>query len=252
MRTCVFLVLVAALAEASRIVGGNEISPPFSRPYVGALVRGDARHFCGAVLITPRAALTAAHCAQSSEPWAVVFHRHNESKSLVVEGAVGRTIEQVFVHPGYSRFTLRFDFALLLWDEPIDFVRPARLAFKLHDAIEHLAGTTLGWGATAEAGPSSDVLRGVSGLGFWANLTECEQALGGAFAVDYTMICAGGLRGRDACQGDSGGPLLVDNTDDVVGLVSWGLGCAREGLPGVYAFVPAAEEFVRRHVTLPY
>lgn len=36
-------------------------------------------------------------------------------------------------------------------------------------------------------------------------------------------------------QGDSGGPLACD--DEVVGIVSWGQGCAQEGYYGVYADV---------------
>jgi trypsin len=50
------------------------------------------------------------------------------------------------------------------------------------------------------------------------------------------MFCAGYLDGRkDGCQGDSGGPLIVDNT--LVGIVSWGNGCAQENFPGVYTKV---------------
>jgi hypothetical protein len=94
-----------------------------------------------------------------------------------------------------------------------------------------------------------DVLRAVSGLELWS-LERCSRVLNQT--IHDSMLCAGGQPGRDACQGDSGGPIWIDNTDLLVGSVSWGLGCARDGLPGVYSFVPAAEEFIRSFVDLPY
>nr|CAD7586767.1 unnamed protein product [Timema genevievae] len=72
---------------------------------------------------------------------------------------------------------------------------------------------------------------------------QCEESLSPIGIHEETMLCTwfpGG--GKDACQGDSGGPLVHDNV--LVGIVSWGIGCARAGNAGVFTKVSHFRDWI--------
>lgn len=74
------------------------------------------------------------------------------------------------------------------------------------------------------------------------NQEECKRAYSGAGApITERMICAG-APGKDACQGDSGGPLTRNGI--LIGLTSWGIGCARPDFPGVWTRVAAVSTWI--------
>lgn len=56
--------------------------------------------------------------------------------------------------------------------------------------------------------------------------------------IDGSVLCAGLYHGNvDTCQGDSGGPLFIHSPASapvLVGITSFGEGCAQAFKPGVY------------------
>jgi len=66
-------------------------------------------------------------------------------------------------------------------------------------------------------------------------LEKCDEMYNNVGVdIDNSMLCAASP-GKDACQGDSGGPLYDKENYVLVGVVSFGNGCADENYPGVYA-----------------
>ena len=68
--------------------------------------------------------------------------------------------------------------------------------------------------------------------------SDCNNYYSGQ--ITENMLCAGDVENGvvGACQGDSGGPLTVEGEDGysvLIGVASWGGGCARGGNPGVYS-----------------
>jgi secreted trypsin-like serine protease len=94
--------------------------------------------------------------------------------------------------------------------------------------------TVTGWGKnkSGKGARFSPVLREVD-----IQTVDCASEKDYRGKTNAAMICAG-APGKDACQGDSGGPLILTYGEPVlVGIVSWGIGCAEAGHPGLYVRV---------------
>lgn len=75
----------------------------------------------------------------------------------------------------------------------------------------------------------------------------CTEQYSDINPITEAMVCAGyDEGGKDACSGDSGGPLV--DGDTLVGIVSWGAGCARADYAGVYTRVGAFIEWIAENL----
>ena len=245
------LAALALPAPAFAVVGGTAVHSG-SYPFVVAVGNTEGT-YCGGTLIAPNVVLTAAHCI-TGEPTALQHLRvlvgspRLRADLATPDGIHVLGVTAVYVHPKFSETTMHYDAALLTLDHSIPGVRTLALA----DASP-LAGSTVsaaGWGATNEdGGAMPNHLRSVIlKVGTSSSCNRGNATKAGYFAP--SMLCASNP-GRDTCSGDSGGPLISTSNGHavLVGITSFGQGCAEASHPGVYTRVSAVRAWARAQVS---
>ncbi|XP_789887.2 enteropeptidase [Strongylocentrotus purpuratus] len=227
----------------SRIVGG--VDAIYGEwPFIGSL-RSRGGHVCGATLINPGWAVTAAHCLYA-------FNRITLGDlQLDSETSASFTtnIADQIGHEWYDDDSTDYDYAMLRLEEraPIgNYIQPACLAESHREHESYRNCYIVGWGLTAEDGDIANTVQKAHVK--LIDFDECNAAYD--FELNERIhICAGYMVGGiDTCQGDSGGPLIcegVDGRQHLVGATSFGYGCARRGSPGVYARISSMTEWMQ-------
>lgn len=223
-----------------KVLGGS-VAAPGQFPWMVSMIDAKAERaifgaYCGGTVIAPRVVITAAHCVQGVRDGEmdVIVGRTRLSQDDVGERI---PVAKIVAHPAYDNSSVRNDVALLQLSRPTE-ATPLAIAHPADDGLT-APGTrviTSGWGTTTEGGEASDEL-------LFVRLTArsrgyCDREYGRIH--DASQLCIGSSRaGEDTCQGDSGGPVTSGEAEAIrlVGLVSYGNGCGREGVPGVYTRV---------------
>ena len=271
-----------------RVVGGSQ-SAIAQYPWQAAVVESSAkapgqnaheRQFCGGSLIAPQIVITAAHCVHDNDPdcnsfVSCLLHDPNGDHTRKVDPddidvVLGRTtlsdgssgeeapvqglVEQGNFDPAYGSHGLpNYDVAYLVLASPAS-APVIKIAGTDEDALWDPESWVeiSGWGSTSETGDTVDTLRSAA-VPVTADSTCADE-----YGDDYdpsTMVCAGFEGGGvDTCYGDSGGPLqapLDGGGYRLVGITSWGGGCAEPGFAGVYTRVagPAMRNLIQDDVS---
>ncbi|KAL9893610.1 trypsin-1 isoform 1-T1 [Glossina fuscipes fuscipes] len=228
--------------EEIRIIGGRPTGVN-QYPWMARIVY-DGKFHCGASLLSRDYILTAAHCVKKlrKSKIRIIFGDHDQEIASESK-AIQRAVVSITKHRGFDPDTYNNDIALLKLRKPVLFskiIKPVCLPRYNYDPAGRV-GTVVGWGRTSEGGVLPSVVNHVKIP--IMSVTECRNQKYKSYRITKTMLCAGKLN-TDSCQGDSGGPLLLSNGFKyfIIGIVSWGVGCGREGYPGVYTrvskFVP--------------
>ncbi len=205
------------------------------------------KSFCGGTYVGGKWVITAAHC---------VIDVDSDSLTLNIGGFNLRTnqdnifdVAKIFIHEGFTFPSLTNDIAIIELKTTPQNIRPALLPNNTL-LSQYIASndpvTALGRGTQSVVAIGGDA----PGEFFDPKLyqvdvnlvsnTECKRKMGFDKITD-DMLCAGNLAGGvGTCFGDSGGPLLhtVSGNDYLVGITSWGFGCAQPDVYGVYSRAP--------------
>lgn len=239
----------------SRVVGGESVGY-FRFPWFVALSRRGKQGVdvtCAGSLITDRHVLTAAHCFRRTDRPELLYR--------VVLGMVDRCeakehrriemlTSRVFIHENYTPRSTAHDIAVIELSAPTHFMPICLPPQSINNAGKR--ASVIGFGSTQVRRARYPCVLQEANVTIITRRACRTSRLQPKNSNVAGTLCAGVYDGGiDACDGDSGGPLQTQygGLFTVQGIVSFGEGCARRKVPGVYTDVSYYRSWIDRQIS---
>ncbi|XP_033731398.1 atrial natriuretic peptide-converting enzyme-like [Pecten maximus] len=209
-----------------RVIGGYDV-PNGWFPAMAALVRNvsSGSHMCGASIISPTTAATAAHCVDTFEQGSAYLHIGEVDNTKFDQSGRQVVIERVILEPNNEK-----DVAILKFANPVqqtDTIGSVCLPPPSRDVFSYTKCFVLGWGRT-EYDTVPSVLKMLEVVLLKEeDMDRCEDRARILYGVNknHTICIDNREKHSPICFGDSGGPLICKNEHgrfELVGITSYG------------------------------
>ncbi|XP_011190228.2 phenoloxidase-activating factor 2 [Zeugodacus cucurbitae] len=245
-----------------KITGAKNNESEFAEfPWIVAIFTKSANkkdYKCGGSILAPNVVLTAAHCLWNLQSASLMIRAGEWDLETTQEPYLHQDtgVSEIIRHEDFNPSTIFNDIALLTLKTPLTW------APNVQPICLPNAGTTFdnkrcfasGWGQDkfGRNGVYQHILKKIE-LPIVPHATCQTQLrrtrLSRFFQLDKSFLCAGGELGKDTCKGDGGSPLSCPDPNNPeryiqAGVVSWGVECGVENVPGVYANVAYLRDWI--------
>ncbi|XP_029659219.1 coagulation factor XI-like isoform X2 [Formica exsecta] len=195
---------------------------------------------CSAAIINNNWAVTAAHCITAVNDPRKEITVYSGS-SILYKNCVAHNIVNFFIHENYDSMINDYDIAVIKVTPTFtynSFTKAVGLALDNAENVFTEWGIVCGWGYYLKFDDDNiDPILPKTLKCIIIPLIEresCCEDYKDRYVITPRMSCYGYQDGvEDACKGDSGA-ALVNKNGILLGVTSWGDGCAEKYSPGVY------------------
>lgn len=242
-----------------KITGHNRGETQFGEfPWLVAIRRFSSASevICGGAIIHSQVILTAAHCVNEGKSYYIRAGDWDQYSTKEPYGHEDAEVDFVVIHSRFTPGNLHNDIALLFLKKAIKsgpHIDTICLPPQNYEA--HVGRCfTSGWGKVSEKYKEyfPHIMKKVSVFQLPRDLCLEElrkTRLSKYFQLHNSFLCAGEEQGAHTCKGDGGNPLACPikgqpNRYYQAGIISWGIGCGQQNIPGVYVDVAKFRQWI--------